>query len=1083
MKMKRYWLIGCFLLCINHIVQAQNDWENEVVFERNKLPARVASYSYKTEKEALEGNREHARMLNLNGNWKFKFVSNTESRPMNFWETEFERKNWDEIEVPSNWEMKGYGQPIYTNITYPFTPNIQNATLSYDWKGPQPPLPPKIYRENPVGSYFRDFEVPSNWEDQSVILHFGGVSSAFYVWVNGEKVGYSQGSRLAAEFDVTNYLKEGKNRVAVQVFRWSDGSYLEDQDMWRLSGIHREVLLLAQPKLAINDFHVRTTFDSLMQNVKMEIRPELWMKMNPSELNDFSIKAMLYDENGHEVLDKHLSVSAEKVFLQRWPPRDLPKFALLEAEVKSPKKWSAEKPNLYTLVLSVHDADQKVVEARNHKIGFRKITFSPENTLLINGEETKIMGVNRHDHHPVKGKAVSRADMLAEVLQLKRFNFNAVRTSHYPNDPYFLELCDQYGLYVMEEANVECHHLGSFIPYEPSWSAPILSRVYRMVERDKNHPSIISWSLGNESGTGPAFAAAAGWVKDFDPSRFVHYEGAQGDPTHPLYQEGDNVGYTSQNWDAMANPDDPEFVDVVSRMYPNLHQVVNMSQSPYINRPIMMCEYMHAMGNSVGGLGEFWDFIRVTPNVIGGFIWDMRDQGLEKIGPDGKPYYAYGGDFGDVPNDENFCINGVFASDLAPHPQAYECKYVFQPIELKAVEIKKGLMSITNRFTFSDLEEYTIKWTVSEDGDEIQSGELANFELAAGEIAQIKIPVERIKYKSSSDYWLRLSVHEKQDRAWCKAGYEIAKEQLLLKARKEVGQTTKVKKEKSRVEETDQIIEVSGSDFKLTFSKETARLSSLNIEGSEYLVSAIKPNFWRPSIDNDVRGASNKGMRKSEKVWKALEDRFEVDQFSVSQQNGMVELKVLQSTKGIKLSTQYLISSEGEIEMEMTVDADSLITEDMVRFGFTMGVSDEFSLTKYYGNGPWESYRDRKRSVEIGVYEMLADDYFYNYVKPQENGNRTEVRWLEMKNKEGKGIRVEGLPEFNFSIWPYSAENIEQADHPYDLKAQGFYTLNLDLMQTGLGGTLSQTLPQYRISAGKYSHKISISLLKTLKSQ
>ena len=537
----KYITIPLLFLLTQNLFSQTNDWENELMFEENKLSARVPTYSYSSTELALEDDRNKSRVLFLNGQWKFNFVEKEEDRPLDFYQTNFKAKDWAEIPVPSNWELQGYGQPIYTNIVYPFTPNIvelaKKSIKQSTYLGPQPPKPPYIYRDNPVGSYLKEFEVPEAWGDQSVILHFGGVSSAFYVWVNGQKVGYSQGSRLAAEFDITPYVKEGKNQLAVQVFRWSDGSYLEDQDMWRLSGIHREVMLLAQPKIALNDFFVKTKFDAQMQDATLSIRPRVWVKSNTEELKKWTVKAQLYDADQQPVLAEKLQISVDEIYNERWPQRDVNKFGMLEANVHLPHKWSAETPYLYQLVFEMTNPEGEIVEARTQKIGFRKVEFGKDNELLINGEEVKIMGVNRHDHHPVRGKALTREDIKKDVELVKQFNFNAVRTSHYPNDPYFYQLCNEYGIYVMDEANVEAHALGSYIPQNPRWPAAILNRVIRMVERDKNHPCVISWSLGNEAGTGPAFAAAAAWVKDYDPSRFIHYEGAQGDPTHPNYQE------------------------------------------------------------------------------------------------------------------------------------------------------------------------------------------------------------------------------------------------------------------------------------------------------------------------------------------------------------------------------------------------------------------------------------------------------------------------------------------------------------------------------------------------------------------
>ena len=830
--MKFFVFIGFVFFFAGNLIGENYDWENEIIIEKNKLPARTTSYSFKNIDDALIADRTKARMLSLNGDWKFKYVEKSEDRPTDFMDKNFSG-DWDNITVPSNWELQGFGQPIYTNITYPFTPNILDPNLKYDWKGPQPPMPPFIYRDNPVGSYYRDFEVPKDWTGQSIILHFGGVSSAFYVYVNGKEVGYSQGSRLPAEFDITNYLEEGKNRLAVQVFRWSDGSYLEDQDMWRLSGIHREVLLMAQPKVALNDFFVRTKFDNNLQDATLEIRPKLWVKTDVANIDNWKIKAKLFDAEDQEVLPVPMEADLKKVYLERWPARDVTKWAKLEHTIRCPRKWSSEDPYLYNLVLYIENSKGEIVDVRNHKIGFRKIEFSKDNALLINGKVVEIMGVNRHDHSAINGKALTREEMRKDVELLKQFNFNAVRTSHYPNDPYFLELCDEYGLYVMDEANIETHHIGGFIPQSPTWTNPIVSRVIRMVERDKNHPSIISWSLGNESGTGPGFAAAAAWIKDYDPSRFIHYEGAQGDPEDPNYVEDDMAGYKVTSWPVYANPDDKNYVDVLSRMYPDLSQLVGMAESGHIDRPIIMCEYLHAMGNSIGGLSDFWKEIRDYPNLIGGYIWDMIDQGLAKEGPDGKPFYAYGGDFGDQPNDENFCMNGVFASDRTPNPHAWECKHIFQPAVFESAG-KENSVRVINRFSFTNLNQYQLQWILKEDGKELQKGTIQNVNVSAGSSAIIDLPLKPDQKEKNKEYWLDISMHESIDRLWCKKGFEVAKSQILLQ---EATPTEHVSLKNNALskEESSNAIAVNGKSFSIKLDKESGELISYTYKDAEVL--------------------------------------------------------------------------------------------------------------------------------------------------------------------------------------------------------------------------------------------------------
>ncbi|MFI3289389.1 MAG: glycoside hydrolase family 2 TIM barrel-domain containing protein [Rikenellaceae bacterium] len=1075
MKIKNC-LIGALLLCSSASVQAQDDWENEHVFERNKLAARAATYSYDSVDKALEADRIESRMVTLNGEWKFKFVETVDQRPMDFMASDFTGAGWDNITVPSNWEIKRYGQPIYTNITYPFTPDILTGTLKYDWRGPQPPMPPYIYRDNPVGSYFRDFEVPASWSGD-VVLHFGGVSSAFYVWVNGEEVGYSQGSCLAAEFDITKYLKSGSNRVAVQVFRWSDGSYLEDQDMWRLSGIQRDVMLLEQPKVSINDFFVKAKLDSNYKDGEIEIRPNVWFTgRDYTKLDGYKITAQLYDAEDVAVLESELSCDAKAVVLERWPARDITKFAFMEADVEMPNKWSAESPYLYTIVLSMLNPEGEVVESRSHKIGFRTVEFSKDNALLINGREVEIMGVNRHDHSSVNGKALTREEIEADAKLIKNFNMNAVRTSHYPNDPYFLEMCDKYGIYVMDEANIETHHIGGWIPNTPSWTASMLSRIQRMVLRDKNHPSIISWSMGNESGTGPIFAAAAAWIKDFDPSRFVHYEGAQGDPTHPDYVEGKGGNITEDNY---ANPDDPAYVDVLSRMYPELKQLVGMSDSPYITRPIIMCEYMHAMGNSMGGLSDYWKEIRARKDLIGGYIWDMIDQGIEKEGPDGEMFYAYGGDYGDQPNNSNFCLNGVFASDRTPNPHAWEAKYVFQPAEISLVAGDPCRVRVYSRLSHTNLSQYDARWAIYEDGKQIQSGELGNLNVVPGGTEYVTIPMKSIKYNDNKEYWVRVSLHESEDKLWCEAGHEVVKERMLLRAKAAVAEPyASTSKESVAVDQSGSDIAVSAKNFTAVVSKQSGFMTSYKVKGAEMLSAPIEPNFMRPAIDNDVQGASARHINGYRKFWNTFAKALSVESAKVEESNGNATVEVkYKSYKGVEFAVEYTIYSDGAIKSKMVLNAPEN-TPDFMRVGFKMGVPMDYSQTTFYGYGPTENYLDRKCGVEVGEYSIPTSDLFYNYAQPQESGNREDARWMKMVSKANT-LQFVGAPLFAFSASEYSGQNIEDATHPYELKPLGYYEVNIDLKQSAIAGTLSSILPHYALHAeGEHTFEFMFNVVK-----
>lgn len=1032
-------------LAVGTVLSAQAfrpDWQNERFIEKGKMPTRATSYSYASAEDALAGDRTKARMMSLNGEWKFKYTADSKDRPADFYKSGFNASGWDTLAVPSSWELKGHGQPIYTNAKYPYTPN-----------------PPFIDRTNPVGSYIREFEVSNDWKDQRVILHFGGVSSAFYVWLNGELVGYSQGSRLPAEFDVTDQVAFGKNRLAVQVFRWSDGSYLEDQDMWRLSGIHREVLLLAQPKIALNDFFVKAGADGHLQ-----IRPRVLSDALDNS-KGWNLRAQLYDADGRAVLEKPLTHGLHKILNEKYPQRDTVKFAMLEADVAGVRTWSAEDPYLYTLVFEVADSNGKLAEARSCKVGFRTIEISDRGEVLVNGVPVKMMGVNRHDHDHIEGKALTREDYRRDVELMKQFNFNAVRTSHYPNDPYFYELCDEYGLYVMDEANVETHGINGQLVNKVSWHYAINDRIFRMVERDKNHPSVVSWSLGNETGYGPIHAAAAGWIRDYDPTRFIHYEGAQGDPTLDGYDPG--LPFTGQNHPLLANPNDPPCVDCISRMYPSVDQLKALAEAEHIKRPIVMCEYAHAMGNSLGNMTDYWDLIRSKPNLLGGYIWDWIDQGVLTKNEDGVAYYAYGGDFGDQPNSGNFCMNGVINSDRTPGPKTRECKYVFQPVVVEAVDLAAGTVRLTNRFNFTDLRDYEIRWSFQEEGVVKQQGSLGSVGLAPGESKTVSVPFQSLE--SGKEQILRLSVHETQDRLWCNAGFEVAKEQLVVS---ENSASVGLAETRAKIitKEKAGEFEISGSAFRATVDKASGELVSYALNGEELLKSPLRPAFWRPQTDNDKKGGKTHNLMK---YWMELGGKLKTDSVELKKEGASAaSVVVKKSADKTDLVITYTFNGDGAVEVGMELDSDPELPP-MPRLGFTAGVTGGFDTAVYYGKGPWENYCDRNAAAEVGRYESPMAALYYEYAKPQENGLRTETRWLEMAGAAGK-LRVEGDERFSFSIWPWSPENLAAAGHPFDLVDQGFYTLNIDHRHMGVGGQDSWSakalpLEHYRVPSGRYS--------------
>ncbi|TRX54860.1 DUF4981 domain-containing protein [Fulvivirga sp. M361] len=1032
-------------------------WENQHVFGVNKLPARATSYSYEDTKTALMGDREDARVLMLNGQWQFEFAAREQDKSDEFYKEDFDFKSWKTIEVPSCWEMKGYGTPIYTNSTYPFTAD-----------------PPFIDRDNPVGSYIKEFELPVEWQDKEVILHFGGVSSAFYCWVNGAFVGYSQDSRLPVEFTISELLRPGKNTLAVRVYRWSDGSYLEDQDHWRMSGIHREVMLLAQPEITINDFFVRTKLDSTYSNALLQVRPEINLSKDIKS-KDYTITAQLFNQENDPVLAKELKLNADAVTNEFYPQRDNVYFGLLEAEIREVITWNAETPYLYTLVLSLIDKSGNTVEARSAKIGFRDVRFSKSGALLINGVPVKLIGVNRHDHSPAGGKTVTREEMKQDVFLLKQNNFNSIRTSHYPNDPYLYDLCDKYGIYVIDEANIESHGVRGALANDPSWAASMMDRVVRMVERDKNHASIISWSFGNESGCGPTFAGMSGYVRDFDPTRFIHYEGAQGDPNHPEYTKVGSDKYRTYNEKYYANPTDPAYVDVLSRMYPSLEQLKEMATSPYINRPIVLCEYAHSMGNSLGNLQEYWDIIYSHENLIGGYIWDMIDQGIERTAKNGKKYFAYGGDFGDVPNDKNVSINGIFNSDKSLRPQTYECKYVFQPVVISAVDVEKGVIALENRFNFTNLSSYHFTWEVVESGHTVQKGEFKGPDIESGEKGEVQLKYKNIRQKKGHDYWVQIKMFSGERKDWADTGYLVAEEQLMIKDNDPI--LKPLAATAPQMDEDEKTISLTGSKFRVVFDKQLGALSELTFQGKEVIKKPLLPNLWRPATDNDGWGW---GTHEKLAVWEKARSNMKVESINAQQRGKLIEVSVKRSVpNAAQIEEKYTIDGNGTIEVNFDIQIDGSAPE-MIRVGMQTGINKDFVKTRFYGKGPHENYIDRNRSAFKGVYAMPTNALTESYVKPQECGNRTGVEWLEMKTDNGEMLKIEARDKIAFAVWPFSEENLAASNFTWELEDAGYYTLNIDLVQAGVGGIDSWSMKArpidiYRLLEKSYSYGFRLS--------
>ncbi len=1038
-------------------------WEDPLVSGINRNPSRATAYSFANINDALAGDRNKARMISLNGEWDFSFALKPSDAPKDFYKSKV--SGWKKIEVPSSWEMKGFDKPIFKSAVYPFRPV-------------NPPNVPKDY--NGVGCYQRSFSIPENWKDMNITLHFGGVSSAYKVWVNGKFLGYAEDSFLPSEFNITPYLQEGENILSVWVIRWSDGSFLEDQDQWRLSGIHREVMLLAEPKLRIADFYWQAKLDKEYEDAVLSIRPRI-ENLTGKEVLGYKVEAQLFDRKGKPVFEKPLDRTVESIINEIYPRLDNVKFGLIETEVKNPEKWSDEDPNLYTLVLSLKDSAGNTLEAKSCKVGFRSIEFSKNNgKLLINGKLTYLYGVNRPDHHPTKGKALSREDILQDVRTIKQFNFNCIRTSHYPMDPYLYDLCDQYGIYVIDEANLETHGLGGKLSNDAMWTGAYLERSNRMVLRDKNHPSIIIWSLGNEAGRGPNHAAMANWIHDFDITRPVHYEPAMGNPRLEGYIDPSDPKYLKPNDHShrLQNPQDEPWIDIVSRMYPGLYTPALLTnQQNGDHRPIFFVEYSHAMGNSNGNMKDFWDVFRSTPRVIGGAIWEFKDQGLLKKDSAGREYFAYGGDFGERYFD-NFTIKGVVASDGRPKAAMYECKRVFQGPESILLDAKKAMIRITNRHAVKSLKDYDVRLMVRKDGEIIKTVELSHLNLDAGKDTILNISSYLPSFQSGSEYLADLHFYLSEDKPWAVKGFEVASNQFALTG---LARNNRDLKSPSvvRVEQSLQAYVIKGKGFEITFDAATGGLSSYKWNGKEQISRQFLPHFVRPLTDNDRRG-----WKPNRKLHQWYESNLKKVWMQVSEFGGGGDYGVVASVEysinndSTKVKIEYHIAGNGTIKVDYTLNANPALP-NIPKIGFQGGINRSYENITWYGKGLMENYIDRNYGFDAAIYSQNIFDFMEPYAVPQENGNRTDVRWMSLTNKKNEGLLIVADSLLSMSAWPYSEENIEKAKHTIDLIDAGYITLNIDLIQMGVGGNdswsdVAAPLEKYQVPAGNYHYSFYI---------
>lgn len=1061
--MKRLLFVIVLSLCgFSSLLAQDHDWENEQVIGINKEEGHAFNIPYDNVDEALADYAQASSYYqSLNGTWKFNWVKHPDLAPNNFYLPTADVSFWDEIQVPSNWELAGYGIPNYTNNTYPFVhdfksnpPFIMGANLpdSYTVK----------HLPNPVGSYRREFEIPKDWDGREVFIHFDGVQSAMYLWVNGQKVGYSEGSMTPAEFNITKYLKPGKNVLAVQVYRWSDGSYLEGQDFWLLSGIYRDVFLFSVPKVHLWDYFLQADLSDDFKEATLHTRMDF---RNFGAKGKYKLETFLLEkgEPFAQALPLYtLSVEVPQKGLQ------------VERSIHVPgvKLWSAEEPNLYDVVFVLQSPDGKTQEVLRSNFGFRKLEIKDQQ-LYVNGKSVLLKGVNRVEHSPYSGHTVDKALMIKDIVLMKQLNINTVRTAHFPNHPEWYNLCDEYGLYVVAEANVESHGMGrneeDRLGDVASWQKAHVDRNVRSVERDKNHPSVIMWSMGNEAGHGQNFAAAYNAIKSIDNSRPVHYQG------------------------------DNEHADIESEMYLTIGSLSRQGRSNS-SKPFFLCEYAHAMGNGPGSVKEYGELFEKYPRLIGGCIWDWADQGIERSVP-GKPeekYFAYGGDFGDRPTRWNFLMNGLTTPDRQITPKMLHVKKCYQYVDIKAVDLTAGKIELTNKYQFINLDKYDASWELSCDGKVIQTGFLGKIELNPGEKKELTLPIETPALQPGAEYFVTVSFALAYDENWASKGYVIASEQLkmpyslLANQKQDVSDYGVI-----ALKEYGDTVTLSGRVFSVSFNKKVgtitdycygnAKLIETKPEAiygvipnsavvytdtiNDEIISGPKLNLYHAPTDNEL--SNGRGMAMTWNKFQLGNLKPSVTSFDYKQiDEHQIDVKVATSylsPAGYKAkdSVCFEVFANGIIRVHAHIQASVDNNVNVLpRIGYTLQMPQGFEEVEYLGAGPFENYNDRLDGAYIGRYQTTVTAMEEFYARPQEMGNRSEVRWFSVSDREGRGLLfVADSTLMNFSVLHYRASDIVKANYPYQLKKRPESIICIDAAHVGLGSAACgpAALPEYSL--------------------
>ena len=979
----------------------QPEWQDPNVNAINRAPMHTNYFAYESEQAALKGCRLASdNYMTLNGTWKFNWVENADQRPTDFYKADFNDKGWDDMQVPGVWELNGYGDPIYVNVGYPWRSQYKN----------NPPYVPTV--NNHVGSYRKVIEIPADWKGRQIMAHFGSVTSNMYLWVNGKFVGYSEDSKLEAEFDLTKYLRPGKNVIAFQVFRWCDGTYLEDQDFFRYSGVGRDCYLYTRTTNHIEDIRITPDLDAQYKDGTLQIAVQMKGKG--------TVDLKLLDKAGKEVTTAQVKGSGKQTATMN---------------VSNPEKWTAETPNLYTLVANLQE-NGKIIESIPIKVGFRKIELK-NGQILVNGQAVLFKGADRHEMDPDKGYVVSKERMIQDIKRMKELNINAVRTCHYPDNNLWYDLCDEYGIYVVAEANIESHGMGygdETLAKNTLFAKAHLERNQRNVQRGYNHPSIIFWSLGNEAGFGPNFEACYKWIKAEDQSRAVQYEQARTN----------------------------EYTDIYCPMYLPYDRCEEYCKGD-IDKPLIQCEYAHAMGNSQGGFKEYWDLVRKYPKYQGGFIWDFVDQSARWFTKDGKEFYGYGGDFNRYDaSDNNFQDNGLISPDRVPNPHAYEVGYIYQNIWVKPVDLQKGEISIYNENFFRDLSDFYAEWQLLANGEVLQSGIINDLKVGPQQTVNQKLNYSLDNICPCKEVLLNVAFKLKNAETLLPAGHEVAYQQLTVREYKAPENLLTEKKiahdytSTPVVEDNDEYyLIVKGDNFHLDFARSNGYLSLYEVNGLSILNEGaqLTPNFWRAPTDNDM-GA---GLQKKYLAWKNPEIKLTSLEHTTENNLVVVTAKYDMPSVSAKLTLTYRIDKQGAIEVtqSMTTDKNAQVS-NMFRFGMRTELNKQLANIQYYGRGPIENYADRNNCTNIGKYVQTVDEQFYSYIRPQETGTKTDIRWWNQTNKGGNGIQFVGKAPFSASALHYTMESLDDGlekdqRHSELVPQTDYVNFCIDKVQMGLG--------------------------------